>query len=116
MVDSVESLTNLLDRDMTARAAVRVGINAKRIEELVAPVREQEIKIYQKYGTEKETDQGVGWIAETEEARAAIQQEINELMGDDIELTILKISSTDIKCDLTPREVVFLDWLFDDIS
>lgn len=116
MMDSVQSLSKLLDCDMTARAAMRVSINTKRIEEIIEPVREQEIKIYQKYGTETETEKGTAWIVQTAENKALVQQEMDELVGDDIELNILQISSTDIKSDVTPRDLAELDWLFDDIE
>lgn len=117
MLESAEALGQLIDCNMTPRAAMRVGLTAKRIEEYINIFKEQEVKIFQMYGTEVTDDDGnTGWLAKSTEDQQKIQEEVNTLLDEEFELDVLQISFDDILGEVTPKIVANLEWLFEDIE
>jgi hypothetical protein len=112
IVDNIQNLNSLLQKDMPARAAVRLARTAKAFEEELATVNSVRDQLMNKYGQKKEDGSLLvekGQVLIQEGKQEEFFKELEDLFSETKEFTVYQVSEDDLeKVTTTPVEMFSL--------
>lgn len=105
LADSADALNNLLSTPIKAGVAFRIGRAAKIVQEHLGVLQETAQKAREKHGIE---------TAQEALNHAEYNIEIGELLDESVEIDVDKIKVSALgDIDVTPRDMLLLDWLIE---
>lgn len=113
IINSILVLKELGNRKFPGKTSFRIQRNLKLIEPEIKTFEEEKQKIVEKYAKNKKED-GSFYIEQADTER--INEELLELLNQEIEINILQIGIDELLYEITPNELMKIEWMIDEDS
>ena len=107
IINSRDVLAVLGKEKMKALVAYKLQKNVSAINKELEHFDSVVKDLYEKYGDKDKN----GKVSVPEENKKAYLEEINELLREEIEMKVLMIKIDDIQCDISPFDLMKIDWM-----